>query len=931
MIGGGLLFTDGVLSTAALDARTEQVVLVATDRAERTVRSSDFLAAAISVGDRHVLAALAMALEPGAEIEHVRQIIDLHHPPARGVGAFDGDRDRFSPAALRAVDEFGTAYASARDQVGDAGLELLMVSVLQHLDTKLAILDTEVAVRVLRERVGQAAAPPVELFDTRSGLLRAELFTETAWLLLEHACGHAADLGYERVLPPHVLIALLGETEGVAERLVRLQVPAHVGPAKVAAAIADGIRLSERAADPLRPHRGDLGESTAALLREAVRVARVWDVERAGSQHLLAALLDDPPTRVVPILEREPIRLDLPTARRHLDQALRDMKGGAPPEVPFRLPGDLLPAEDLTHTARTDGIPAAPHLDAHVDEVVRALHRRSGNHVLITGDSGVGRTTAVRELARRATAGAIPFLRHKRFLWVDGRDVAPADSGRKLAAVIGHVSGRTDLVLCLDGLGPLLRGESGTDHRVVLRAALKAGRVRMVGVVDSIDFEDLLAGDRTLRALTTRVEVREPDRDIALDMVRQAADALAEEFGLGIEPKAVERAVALSADYVLHDRLPGKAVTVLRQACEDLDFDRGVRRGERTAVGVDDVVAVVSRISGVPESQLSGVATGGDDYERALGAEVVGQSQAVAAVAEELRLIKFGLRLGSVLFFGGQTGVGKSELAKVLARFYSASKRLQVYAMGNFTEAHSVSGIIGVPAGYHGHDRGGRLINELNADPYCVFLLDEAERAHPDVWKPFLNLFDEGWIEDQRGVRAHADRAIFILTSNAGADLVSELSARGAGHAEITRAVRDYLPTLRHRSTHEVVFPPEFLARIRRTIVFAPLDRAAMLGITRKLLERRQRFWWENREKRLVVPEALVEHIAAVADAENRAAHGREGGRVVDKLIADLVEDAIVRVATREPDGYLSCGRIELTFHPGPPAGVGVRFTAVVD
>jgi ATP-dependent Clp protease ATP-binding subunit ClpA len=121
-----------------------------------------------------------------------------------------------------------------------------------------------------------------------------------------------------------------------------------------------------------------------------------------------------------------------------------------------------------------------------------------------------------------------------------------------------------------------------------------------------------------------------------------------------------------------------------------------------------------------------------------------------------------------VLLFAGMTGVGKTELAKRIAELYSTSKRLTTYAMGNFTEPHSVSGIIGVPPGYVGHEDGGRLINELNADPYSVFLLDEAEKCHPNVWKPFLNLFDEGWIMGHRGVKAHADRAIFILTTNAG-------------------------------------------------------------------------------------------------------------------------------------------------------------------
>lgn len=912
----GVLFENGILTTDTLDERTANVLLAATDRRTAPIQSSDILFAAIALQDRQILAAITMALADGARPSHIQEIIEIHNPAGTAGGEFDGMRERFSAEALRALDEFDTAYSADRERLHGAGLELLMASVLGHLDINLTILDTDLAASVLHDHVAIITGAPLTLFDSGSGRLRSEEFAESAWVVLEHACVHAAELGYERVLPPHCLLALLGETEGLTERLIRLQVSPELGPARVAAAVSSGIRLSDRNRGALQPCREDFGEALVAMLRRAGDIARTWGVDRIGSQHLLAALLEDPPARLVSILERDPLRIDLAKLRRQLEATLRDERGSAPRETPFRLPGDLLPAEDLTFTARTGGITPARRLDAYFDTVAKAMFRKKDNHVLITGQSGVGRTTLVRELARRAAAGEISFLRHKRFLWVDGRDVAAAESGAKLAALIAHTSTRTDLVLCVDGLGPLLRGQSGGNHKLVLRAALKEQQIQLVGVMDTTDYEDLLAADHSLLSLLTRVDLTEPDREAAIDITGQVAEALGEEFDVLIEPKAVERAVALSADYILNDRLPGKAVKILRRACEDLDYERSQRGCDRKSVGVEDVVTVVSLISGVPQSQLSGVGVEGMDYELAFTEDVVGQSQAVAEVAEELRLIKFGLRSGSVMFFAGQTGVGKSELAKALARFYSASKRLQIYTMGNFTEGHAVSGIIGSPAGYIGHERGGRLINDLSADPYCVFLLDEAEKAHPDIWKPFLNLFEEGWIEDQRGTRAYADRAIFILTSNAGADRITELAEQGRSMAEISRAVKDYLPTLRHEHSREPVFPPEFLARIRRIIVFKPLDRAAMAGICRKMLARRERFWSEKREKRLVIPDSLVEYIADLSDAENRASGGREGGRIVDKKIAELVEDAIVREAKRQQDRYLACRCIELAFQP---------------
>src|SRR5262249_31542853 len=152
----------------------------------------------------------------------------------------------------------------------------------------------------------------------------------------------------------------------------------------------------------------------------------------------------------------------------------------------------------------------------------------------------------------------------------------------------------------------------------------------------------------------------------------------------------------------------------------------------------------------------------------------------------------------SVMLFLGQTGTGKTETAKALARFYSTTGRLKTYTLGNCVEPHSVATIIGVPPGYVGHDQGGRLVNDLNAAPYCVLLLAEADRARPDVLQPFLNLFDEGWVADHRGVRAYADRAIFILTTNVGQRMMAEMAEQGKSAEEIRERMKEVLAQIRH-------------------------------------------------------------------------------------------------------------------------------------
>ena len=309
------------------------------------------------------------------------------------------------------------------------------------------------------------------------------------------------------------------------------------------------------------------------------------------------------------------------------------------------------------------------------------------------------------------------------------------------------------------------------------------------------------------------------------------------------------------------------------------------------------------------------------DFESALTAAVMGQEEAVRQTANELRLIKAGLsepgKPAAVLLFAGMTGVGKTELAKRIAELYSTSRRLQIYSMGNFTEPHSVSGIIGVPPGYVGHEEGGRLINELNADPYSVFLLDEAEKCHPNIWKPFLNLFDEGWIVDQRGVKAYADRAIFILTTNAGERNIAQMAKSGKPREEIAEKVKQALSRVRHERSTQPVFPPQFLSRIKRTVVFNPLDEEAMIGITQRACDRMRHLWQQKREKQIDVEADLIQSIGRRAHQLNEQINGDEGGRIVRKLVSDLIESRVQDAAMEDSDSYRRCRAIRV----GSPEG----------
>jgi ATP-dependent Clp protease ATP-binding subunit ClpA len=625
-----------------------------------------------------------------------------------------------------------------------------------------------------------------------------------------------------------------------------------------------------------------------------------------------------------------------PRNTRPYDEATANAEG--PPLV---LPPQLAPSEDLTRLARTAEAPAAfpfggdPQYDRLFESIARVLHRRRVNSVLLVGERGVGKATVVAELARRAAAGAIRFLKGRRFLSVDCRYIPPDESRQRLAAILAHLAGHAELVVCLDGFPSLLRAERGGNNKEILLAGVAQARCQFIGLLTPRDYEQFVSDDPDYGEFFARVEVREPDVDVALNILRHFAAGLEHRYGVSIDPEAIRQAVLLSANYILYDQLPAKALKLLHSACEEIDYERSQLGSARDRITADDMVRAVSDVSGVPQETLRGIAER-SDYEQGLREVIFGQDRAVREVATELGLIKAGMtdpgKAASVMLFLGQTGTGKTEMAKALARFYSTSKRLKTYTLGNCVEPHSVSTIIGVPPGYVGNEQGGRLINDLNADPYCVFLLDEADKAHPDVLQPFLNLFDEGWVCDQRGVRAYADKAIFILTTNVGQRMIAEMVREGRSIDEITVRMKEALSQIRHSKSDRPVFTPEFLARIKRVIVFNPLDHKAMQSIGRKLLTELQDTWAAKRGKRLEVPEALVKYIGDQAHAINEKSNGKEGGRIVRKLLSEWVEAPLQREVSRRPDEYKACEIVAVDFAalPSEPLGAETSHEVVV-
>lgn len=572
---------------------------------------------------------------------------------------------------------------------------------------------------------------------------------------------------------------------------------------------------------------------------------------------------------------------------------------------------DLTPGEERTATRSvwaTD-----PVYQRLLERLARVLHRGRLHHAILTAEAGIDAESLIAEFSRQSSSQeGLPFLQNRRFLLVDARFTLPDESRDRLLAILSHLATHAELVVFIRGFASCLRG-----NREVLLAALGSVTCQLVPLVSPVEYEETIAGDADLEEYFTRIEVPEPSLETATRLVREFADLLQDRFKLAIGDDVVQLAITLSSNYILHERLPGKARKILLRLCQDAAFETSQLGHCRGAVLPEQVMSAVSQISGVSTETLSGIVKK-HDYHESLREYVVGQDHALHEVATELALIKAGLteptKPASVMMFVGQTGTGKTELAKALSRFYSNTKRLRTYTLGNMVESHSVSAIIGVPPGYVGHDRGGKIVQDLQADPHGVFLLDEADKAHPDVLQPFLNLFDEGWIRDQRGVQAYANKAIFILTTNVGQRMIADMAKQGKSPEEMATRMKETLAQIKHPKSNRPVFAPEFLARIKRVIVFQPLNEAAMHGITCKLLREMQASWRRHRNKELIIDESLCGAIAKEAHIRNEKSDGREGGRVVRKLLSDFVDANIQRAVTEHPEEYSQCSRVAVGF-----------------
>ncbi len=636
-----------------------------------------------------------------------------------------------------------------------------------------------------------------------------------------------------------------------------------------------------------------LSEAFVHTVQQARALAKSAGHERTDVHHILAALTHSTSDSADPcpkILQR--CRLDETSLHKHITSQSpsnpnEHPQGGglATPRIsskrsdsteisdgkgPLALGADS--RSDLTAQAHLGKLDPVVGRKRELNRLMHVLARRFANNPVLVGEQGVGKTAIVLGLAQRIAAGNVPpYLQGKRLIQLDLGSLIAGSTLRgqfeeRLRDLIAQVKATNGgVLLFLQDIHTLVGagGDGASDAANLLKPALAAGEIQVMGTTTPSGYRDSFDKDPALAARFQSILVTEPSSQEALAILQGVRKGYEQHHGVTICDEALQAAVDLSQRYITQRALPYKALNLLDEACPlqglaasssaetetsrevASDFAAGSsedskcsershgvkRKGTQGEVGAEDIAAVVANITGIPvKKMLRSEKEKLVHMETTLAKRVIGQPDAVRSVAHAVRRSRAGLQdpgrpVGSFLFLG-PSGVGKTELAKALSDFLFNDERAMVRLdMSEFMEKHTVSRLIGAPPGYEGAQEGGQLSEAVRQRPYCVVLFDEVEKGHPDVLNILLQVLDDGRLTDSNSRLVDFSNTVIILTSNVGAtDLLQ--GADEAKDGVISPALRTTVfARLRDH------FRPEFLNRIDETILFHGLTRPHLAAI----------------------------------------------------------------------------------------------------
>ncbi len=475
--------------------------------------------------------------------------------------------------------------------------------------------------------------------------------------------------------------------------------------------------------------------------------------------------------------------------------------------------------------------------EKEVERVIQTLCRRRKNNPLLVGEAGVGKTAIAEGLAHRIVEGRVPeILADAQVYALDmGALLAGTkyrgDFEQRLKAVLKQLVDHHNAILFIDEIHTLIgagAASGGTlDASNLLKPALSSGQLKCIGATTYTEFRQIFEKDHALSRRFQKVDVVEPSVNETIEILKGLKSRFEEHHGIKYSSSALSSAAELSARYINDRHLPDKAIDVIDEAGAAQRILPKSR--QKKLIGKTEIEEIVAKIARIPPRNVSN-----DDkaalktLDRDLKNVVFGQDAAIEALAKAIKMSRSGLGnpqkpIGAFLF-SGPTGVGKTEVARQLA--YTLGIELVRFDMSEYMERHAVSRLIGAPPGYVGFDQGGLLTEQINKKPHCVLLLDEIEKAHPDIYNILLQVMDHGTLTDNNGRQADFRNTILIMTTNAGAETMQKsvmgFSARREAGDEMAEIKRQ--------------FSPEFRNRLDATISFSALDPEIIMRVVDKFL-----------------------------------------------------------------------------------------------
>ena len=575
---------------------------------------------------------------------------------------------------------------------------------------------------------------------------------------------------------------------------------------------------------------------------------------------------------------------------------------------------------DITQAAREGGLDPLVGREDEIQRVIQILGRRRKNNPMLVGDPGVGKSAIVEGIAIKIITGDIPpSLSGKRLISLDlGSIVAGTkyrgDFEKRLKSIINEVAENPDVILFIDEFHTIVGagGASGSlDAANMLKPALARGDIQCIGATTLDEFRKIVEKDGALDRRFQKIMVEHTDIRHSISILDRLKTNYEKHHNVIYTDEAIEACVRMSDRYITDRCLPDKAIDAMDEAGSMVRLKNPKKTGHVTA---EDVASVISKMTGIPSGRIAeGEGSKLMKMKAKLQGRIIGQDDAIDKVVRAIQRNRAGIKdpgkpIGTFLFFG-PTGVGKTQLAKSLAEYlFDSEENMVRLDMSEYMEKFNVSRLIGAPPGYVGFEEGGQLSERVRRKPYCVVLLDEIEKAHPDVFNVLLQVMDEGRLTDSNGRTVSFRNTIVIMTSNVGSRELEEYGS-GVGFSTSGRNVQGNRKAVLEKAVRKA-FPPEFINRVDEQIFFNSLtkeDIEKIIDIELKGLKKRVK---EAGFELNVTPAAK----RFVAEAGYDPSYGaRPLKRAIQKHIEDPVSEHIIMSRMMSGKKELPHGRIRVS------------------